>query len=169
MTTEHPDRGLESADVARRPNLLAADVRRRLGRGARLGDDVRVAFEGRLGGDLSGVMVHRGPFASHLARTLGAEALSTGEHVLGGEDTLDPSTRSGAAVLGHELSHVLQRIQGEGGEPVAQAVEGALMAGAESRASEASSGIDLDALTERIYQRIFDQLRRERDGAAWIV
>src|SRR5579859_7959074 len=88
---------------------LVDELHRRLGPGVRLGAAERTAFEGRLGGDLSAAMVHRSPLAGHLARSLGAEALSAGDHVLGDDAALDASTPAGAALLGHELTHVLQR------------------------------------------------------------
>jgi hypothetical protein len=169
VTSEQVDQSLEPGAVQRRLGYLAEDVRRRLGPGARLGDDVRVAFEGRLGGDLSGVMVHRAPLAGRLARTLGAEALSVGEHIVGGHQTLDVSTVSGTAVLGHELSHVVQRTSSEAGEQHAQMVERAITDEAQAGATAAPSApIDTEALTERVYQRMIDQLRLERDRAAWI-
>jgi hypothetical protein len=170
VATEHVDRETWPGDEQRRLGYLAEDVRRRIGPGARLPDNVRQAFEGRLGGDLSGVMVHRGPLAGHLARSLGADALSTGEHVLGGEDTLDESTPAGIGVLGHELSHVVQRDPSEAGEQIARDVEASLGGGPGVATSQvAGAAIDVDALVERIYQRMLDQLRRETDRAAWIV
>src|SRR2546426_5710149 len=94
-----------SSEVQRRWGGLTDDLRRRLGPGTPLDPTSRAAFEGRLGGDLSGAMVHRSPLAGYLARSVGASALSAGEHVLGDATTLDESTPGGAAVLGHELSH----------------------------------------------------------------
>jgi len=170
VTTERVDSEAWPGGDQRRLGYLAEDVRRRLGAGTRLGDDVRQTFEGRLGGDLSGVMVHRSPLAGHLARSLGADALASGEHVLGDADTLDESTPSGAAVLGHELSHVVQRDAGEGGEQIARVIEGAVGEALGVAQSEvAGAPIDVDALVERVYQRMFDELRRENDRAAWIV
>jgi Domain of unknown function (DUF4157) len=160
-----------SHGVERRWRGLADDLRRRLGPGTPLDPTSRAAFEGRLGGDLSGAMVHRSPLAGFLARSLGASALSTGAHVLGEAATLDASTPGGAAVLGHELSHVLQRdLDDSEGEQEAQMIERAVAAeGAASIASAGAARVDIEALTERVYQRMFDQLRRERDAGAWIV
>jgi hypothetical protein len=170
VATEHVNGGESPGDDQRRFGYLAEDVRRRLGPGARLSDDARQAFEGRLGGDLSGVMVHRGPLAGHLARSLGADALSAGDHVLGGEDTLDESTATGAGLLAHELSHVVQRDSSEAGEHVARVVEAAVGGGpGAAQTATGAAPIDVDALVERVYRRMVDELRRDNDRAAWMV
>jgi hypothetical protein len=159
-----------SGELARRRwSGLADDLRRRLGPGAALDPNSRSAFEGRLGGDLSGAMVHRSPLAGYLARGLGASALSSGAHVLGDEASLDQSTPGGAAVLGHELSHVLQRDSDGDGEQEAQVIERALAEEGQPPAPAGGSTVDPDALAERVYQRMLDQLRREHERAAWIV
>ncbi len=160
-----------SGEAHHRWRNLADDLRQRLGPGTPLDPSHRAAFEGHLGGDLSGVMVHRSRLAGYLARSVGASALSTGGHVLGDPNMLDESTPGGAAVLGHELSHVLQReMDDAGAEQEAQIIERAISAeGQAASASSGTAGVDLDALTERVYQRMFDQLRRERDAGAWIV
>lgn len=156
-------------DLSRRWTGLAADVRRRLGPGAPLDASARTAFEGRLGGDLSGAMVHRTMLAGYLARTLGATALSAGQHVLGDEATLDPSTPSGAAVLGHELTHVVHRDVDDAGEVEARLVEREVVMHDETAAgSPAEASLDVDDLTERVYQRLLAQVRNEHDRAAWI-
>jgi hypothetical protein len=162
------------AEIARRWGLLAEDVRRRLGPGASLEPRTRSAFEGRLGGDLSSVMVHRSPLAGRLARSLGAEALSAGTHVLGG-DELDASTPGGVAVLGHELTHVVQRDVADPGasEASAQLVERQLATdgtegAAATGAASGGAGVDPDALADRVYERMMDQLRLDRERGAWI-
>jgi hypothetical protein len=160
-----------TGEPARRWSGLADDLRRRLGPGTSLDPGARTAFEGRLGGDLSGTMVHRSPLAGMLARSLGASALSIGGHVLGDEASLDHSTPAGSAVLGHELSHVVQRdVDDAGGEQEAQVIERAIAAESAAPAAGGGAGpqVDLEALTERVYQRIMDQLRIERERGAWI-
>ena len=153
----------ESHPIAatRRWSGLVEDLRRRLGGGAGLGATDRARFEGHLGGDLSGVMVHRSPLAGHLARSLGASALTAGSHVLGDAAALDASTPSGAALLGHELTHVVQRSLDEG---EALSVERAVA----SDGGAPAPSIDKEALAERVYQRLMDQVRLERERAAWI-
>jgi Domain of unknown function (DUF4157) len=152
----------QSTETTRRWSGLVEDLRRRLGSGAGLGATDRARFEGHLGGDLSGVIVHRSPLAGHLARSLGASALTAGSHVMGDEAALDASTPTGAALLGHELTHVVQRSIDDG---AALTVERALAS--DGRAADGPA-VDADALAERVYQRLMDQVRLERERAAWI-
>jgi hypothetical protein len=56
---------------------------------------------------LADVRVHRGPKAQAAADALGARAFAIGENdVFFGTGEFDPSTRSGRAVLAHELAHI---------------------------------------------------------------
>ena len=126
------------------------------------------AFEGRIGGDLSGAMVHYSPLAGRLARTLGAEALTAGEHVLGDDDGLDADTAEGAGLLGHELSHVVQRDTDGSGEAWAQVVERVI--GEQSAAPAPTvKGVNPEELAERVYRRLLAELAREGDRGAWII
>jgi hypothetical protein len=154
---------------ARRWHALGEEVRRRLGPGTGLEPHVRGRFEGRLGGDLSGAMVHRSPLAGHLARAFGAQAVTTGQHVVGAADDLDSSTTAGSALLGHELTHVMQRDPTADGEVAAQTIERELASGdhAASPAGQAS-GVNIDELAERVYQRMVDEVLRDQDRGAWV-
>jgi hypothetical protein len=155
-----------SASIARRWGLLTEDVHRRLGPGVPLEPVARATFEGRLGGDLTGAMVHRSPLAGRLAHVLGAEALTTREHVLGDADALDAGTPGGAALLGHELAHVVQRDMTEAGEAAAQDVERAVAADGQPAPGGAAGQVDPEALADRVYRRMMDQLRLEMDRGA---
>jgi hypothetical protein len=148
---------------------LADEVRRRLGPGVPLGSAERASFEGQLGGDLSRVMVHRSPLAGHLARVVDADALTADSHVLGDPSALDASTPHGLSLLGHELAHVVQRDVSEAGEAIAQRVEEdvAEAVAPDSGASAASRAVDTEALAERVYRRMLDELRRDRERGAW--
>jgi hypothetical protein len=159
LAEHHPD------EHARRWSLLSDEVRRRLGPGAPLAAPVRTAFEGRLGGDLSGAMVHRSPLAGRLARSLGAAALTAGEHVLGDDEALDTETAEGAGLLGHELSHVVQRDSDGSGEAVAQVVERVI--GEQPVAPMGAA--NPEELAEKVYQRLLAELWRERDRGAWTI
>ena len=70
----HDEPEQHAIEHARRWYALGDELRRRLGPGSGLDPNVRGRFEGRLGGDLSGAMVHRSPLAGHLARAFGAQA-----------------------------------------------------------------------------------------------
>jgi hypothetical protein len=144
---------------------LSEEVRRRLGPGVPLAAPVRTAFEGRLGGELSGAMVHRSPLAGRLARSLGAEALTAGAHVLGDDEGLDADTPEGAGLLGHELSHVVQRDTDASGEALAQAVERDI---GEQPAAQTRT-LNMEELAERVYQRMLAELWRQQERGAWII
>jgi hypothetical protein len=174
---------------------FAAELRRRLGSGEPLGPGERERFERHLGVDLEAVMVHRVPLAGRIATALGADAFTAGRHVLGGGDRLDVDTPHGAALLGHELTHVtqqtvshaipspvpslaggersgpgagqgvaIQRAVAEGGaEAAAQAVETEALASALSSARPAGGTVDVEALAERVYRKMVEILRLERE------
>ena len=169
MDDEPEQQGIEHA---RRWSALGAELRRRLGPGTGLEPHVRGRFAGRLGGDLSGAMVHRSPLAGCVARAFGAQAVTAGEHVVGAADDLDASTTAGAALLGHELSHVMQRDTSPEGEIAAQTIERELAA--DERAprhggqDSSGNGVNVDQLAERVYQRMVDELLREQDRGAWV-
>jgi hypothetical protein len=160
MTTEPVD------DDPRRWLRLADDIRRRLGPGTPLQAPARAAFEGQLGANLSGAMVHRSPFASVIARSQAAEALSVGDHVIGDETSLTTDTRAGTALLGHELAHVVQRDADPAAEAAAQVVERDISESA-SAVSERSAPVDPDLVADRVYRRMMAELWRDRDRGAW--
>lgn len=95
--------------AAARWEALAEELRRRLGAGTPLGPATRARYEAFLGAPLAHAHLHATRLAGLLAAGLGAEALTVGAHVLGHPARLDPATRRGAALLGHELVHVLRR------------------------------------------------------------
>jgi hypothetical protein len=201
-----------SAEMAARWERLAEELRRRLGPGVPLDAAVRHAFEARLGSDLSRAVLHRGALPGRLAAALGAEALAAGSHVLGDAQRLDPATRQGAALLGHELTHVAgasgrtsppaMRLRPPPGEtrrrgsagtrggvvdtlpasppaavsaPVVQravVVDEAAALSVEQGMLQGSRGskrrpVDVQALAERVYERLVDALLIERERAPW--
>lgn len=167
MTTEPvgDDPRRWSGDRARRWSRLADDIRRRLGSGTPVEAPARATFEGLLGADLSGAMVHRSPLAGGIARSLAAEALSVGDHVLGDETALTTDTRAGAALLGHELAHVVQRDADPAGEAAAQVIERDL--GNPVSTAAGSTKVDPDVVADQVYRKMMAELWRDRDRAAW--
>jgi hypothetical protein len=166
MTTTDSHR---QAELARRSSALADELRRRIGHGVPLQPSERTTFEGRLGPNLSAAMVHRSPLAGHLARALDADAFSAESHILGSPAALDVSSVSGAALLGHELAHVVQREEdpaAEASETTAQLIERDLES--EDAAPTERAAPDPEVLAERVYRRMAEALRLERDRTAWI-
>jgi hypothetical protein len=154
---------------ARRWGRLAEDIRRRLGPGAPLAAPARAMFEGRLGSDVSGAMVHRSPLGGAVARSLAAGALSVGDHIIGDEASLATDTRAGAALLGHELAHVVQRDADPAGEAAAQVIERDIGDPTSAPAAiERSPKVDPEVVAERVYRKMMAELWRDRDRAAWL-
>src|SRR5689334_17772711 len=85
--------------------------------GRALPDDLRARMERAFGTDLSDVRVHEGPHAS----AAGALAYTRGSDIHFGPGEYQPHTAYGRALLGHELTHVVQqrtgRARGGGVDP----------------------------------------------------
>jgi hypothetical protein len=87
------------------------------GGGTALPAATRKHFESSFGADLSSVRIHHGDAAGQL----GAKAFTHGEDIHFGSGNYDPHSDMGKALLGHELTHVIQQrsgavsAQGKGG------------------------------------------------------
>ncbi|MGE3545848.1 MAG: DUF4157 domain-containing protein [Kofleriaceae bacterium] len=78
------------------------------GGGAELPDGVRASMEASFGVDFSAVRIHE----DDLATELGAQAYTQGTDIHFAPGYYDPVSPQGAALLGHELAHVVQQAQG---------------------------------------------------------
>lgn len=81
----------------------------------------RQHLEQRFGRDFAHVRVHADSAAAASARSLGAQAYATGEHLVFGAGRYAPHTRGGLWLLAHELAHTVQ--QRLGGSAQAQAFD----------------------------------------------
>lgn len=84
-----------------------------LGPGRPLDAGVSARFGPALGVDLSGVEVHDDPASAAVTGSLGAAAITVGQHVAFATGQYAPGTPLGDALIAHELAHVVQ--QGAGG------------------------------------------------------
>jgi len=96
-----------AAQPARLPDVLQARLRA-LGPGTPLAPAIRDRAEHCFGADFSEVRVHVTP----AARGMGALALTQGETLYFAPGRYDATTRQGMALLGHELTHVVQQRSG---------------------------------------------------------
>lgn len=81
----------------------------------------RSYMETRLDHDFSNVRVHTDDAAAESARAVGANAYTTGSHVVFDSGKYSPGTASGQKLMGHELAHVVQQASGPvTGTPVAE-------------------------------------------------
>jgi hypothetical protein len=70
--------------------------------------DLQAAWGERLGADLSRFRIHTSAASEAAVGGSGANALNLGNHLFFRAGALDPASRSGQALLGHELAHGLQ-------------------------------------------------------------
>ena len=77
-----------------------------LGQGRSLPADVGSQLTSRYGDSFSDVRIHDDSVADHVSRSLGAEALSVGEHIAFRRGRYNPSTLTGRELLVHEAQHI---------------------------------------------------------------
>lgn len=97
------------------PDRLLGMVSKRAGKGQSLDHSVRAKYERRFGVDLGHVRVYTGEFAEEFNRQRSAYAVtigSTGMILMGGSPDKSMASRSGQALLAHELTHVAQAKRG---------------------------------------------------------
>jgi len=97
----------------------------------------RHLLERRLGHDFSAVCVHHDTRAAQAARSLVADAFTSGRQIVFGAGKYQPGTDAGLGLLAHELTHVIQQSRASDGSshsasPVAAEHE-AVRAGGEVR------------------------------------
>ena len=80
--------------------------------GSPLPAPVRHDMESRFGHDFSDVRVHTDSAAQASTRHIAANAYTAGTHIVFGAGRFAPASRSGAHLLAHELTHVLQQRAG---------------------------------------------------------
>lgn len=79
------------------------------GSGSSLPAETRARMETHLGADFSGVRVHSDSTSSRLSNSLGANAFTTGKDIYFNESRYNPDSKTGQALLAHELTHVVQQ------------------------------------------------------------
>lgn len=77
--------------------------------GQALAPTVQTQMGQAMGADFRGVRVHTDGRADALNRTLGARAFTTGQDVFFKQGEYQPGSRSGQALIAHELTHVMQQ------------------------------------------------------------
>jgi Domain of unknown function (DUF4157) len=93
------------------PERLLKMISKRAGRGESLDASLRAKYEKKFGVDLGHVRLITGEFAEEFNKQRGAYAVTvgtTGMILMGGSADRAMNTRSGQALLAHELTHVAQ-------------------------------------------------------------
>ena len=86
------------------------------GGGRPLAPALRREFEPSIGHDLSSVQVHTHEGAASAAQSIGALAYTHGNNIAFGPGQYRPQERDGKRLLAHELTHVVQQRNGDGGK-----------------------------------------------------
>jgi outer membrane protein OmpA-like peptidoglycan-associated protein len=89
--------------------IVASKLAESQGSGNPLPAFTREAMEEKLGADFSQVRVHTNSRANCISNALGAAAFTTGNDIYFNEDRYHPESKSGQALLAHELVHVAQQ------------------------------------------------------------
>ncbi|MCO5170785.1 MAG: DUF4157 domain-containing protein [Planctomycetes bacterium] len=136
-------------------------------RGQALSGPLRAKMEQAFGGvDLSGVRIHTGPEAQSLTSSIHARAFATGGDVFFNRGEYDPHSARGLALLGHELTHVLQQRAGASPLPGAPPV-GPPIGSSAALVSPLGRGGLVEAAGHGQAARLTapdDRLRRKADG-----
>ncbi|MEM9907746.1 MAG: DUF4157 domain-containing protein [Cyanobacteria bacterium P01_D01_bin.44] len=77
--------------------------------GSALQPKVQTQMESAMGADFSGVKIHTDAQANQLSQSIQAKAFTTGNDVFFKQGEYNPGSRSGQALLAHELTHVVQQ------------------------------------------------------------
>lgn len=80
--------------------------------GSPLDTDTRADMEGRFGHDFSDVRVHTDGAAHRSAESVSAQAYTVGSDIVFQDGKYDPGSSSGAHMLAHKLTHVVQQRSG---------------------------------------------------------
>ncbi len=91
---------------------LGTKIRSRSGGGSALEPGVQRWLEDGLGADLSGVRVHTGGEADHMARSVQSTAFTSGRDIYFRDGAYDPGSERGLQTLAHEATHVVQQASG---------------------------------------------------------
>lgn len=81
----------------------------RLSGGQHLPDETRQFFEAKMGQDFSEVKIHTNTEAANSARSINAQAYTTGNQIVFGNGRYSTVTNEGKYLLAHELTHVVQQ------------------------------------------------------------
>ena len=124
------------------PERLLKLLSKKAGRGDPLEHSVRNKYERRFGVDLGHVRVYTGEFAEEFNKKRGAYAVTvgaTGMILMGNSPDKSMGSRSGEALLAHELTHVAQQARHAGGGLHRKSTGGSAMPFAQEHEAEAEA------------------------------
>lgn len=95
-------------DGTAHPDVTAALARRK-GYGEPLDEGLRADLATKLGDSFHDVRIHKDGEAGELARSVSANAFTTGADVYFGHEQFKPDSTEGKELIAHELAHVVQQ------------------------------------------------------------
>ena len=95
-------------DGTAHPDVVAAIARRR-GYGEPIDNGLREELSGKLGDSFHDVHIHTDAEAGEIARSVSANAFTTGTDVYFADGQFKPDSPEGKELLAHELAHVVQQ------------------------------------------------------------
>ena len=107
----------------------------------------RAALQPATGVDLGAVSIHTGALASRAAEDLGAEAFTSGGHIVFRAGRYHPDTEPGRRLLAHELTHVRQQAEGRTAALVGAGGDEVARGGLEREADRATGSVTAPART----------------------
>lgn len=94
------------------------EVTAALGPGKSVPEPLQRVLERCFGSEVAGIEAHDDAIADHVARSLNAEALAVGKHIVFRRGNFQPGTSYGRALIYHEVSHVATGSQPGGSNSV---------------------------------------------------
>jgi hypothetical protein len=99
----------KSTSTSRDSAVAPDNLLQNLGSGRALEPPVRKSMESRFGQDLGGVRIHDDAGASQSAKSINAQAYTSGSHIYFSSGSYAPQSNEGQRLLAHELTHVVQQ------------------------------------------------------------
>lgn len=98
-----------SGEGASVPSDVESMIQSQRGGGSGMDEQTKSAMETSFGADFSGVRVHTGNTAVQMSQQLNAHAFTVGNDIFFNHGRYQPSTKEGAGLLSHELTHTIQQ------------------------------------------------------------
>ena len=98
-----------AGDGATVSHNIESQIQGMKGGGHTMDNDTKTAMESSFGADFSGVKVHTNNQAVQMSKDLNAHAFTVGNDIFFNEGRYQPSTKQGAGLLAHELTHTVQQ------------------------------------------------------------
>lgn len=98
-----------AGDAPAQTTGIAGAIAAMRGHGEPMPGATRTFMESRLGGNFSGVRLHRDGAAANVADGLSAHAFTVGRDIFFARGAYDPQSASGRHLIAHELVHVMQQ------------------------------------------------------------